>query len=272
MGRVHHRRALLLYGLPVMLLAACTPAPIQDPGHQLVFLDTFETLDTTVWATAPYGGSLPATVSDGLLTLQSTAANNYHWGFLASTGPHAQGEPNFPRPHTWEEGYFEARIRYTNNPWSWPAFWLFSMAKSEAWPGEDCSRLTAEWDIMENGAQNGEGTRPASNWYFTTLHRNTTDHTADGYCGIPDGERQFAQEFPGVDLSDWHTWAGRWTADEVCTYLDNQLIQCTETYDSTAQPMHMVFTIQYLGQCAGCGERPPELELQVDWVRVWRRG
>jgi hypothetical protein len=45
-----------------------------------------------------------------------------------------------------------------------------------------------------------------------------------------------------------------------------------ERFDSTSQPMHLVFTMQYLGRCDGCGPRPSELEMQVDWVRVWQEG
>jgi hypothetical protein len=144
------------------------------------------------------------------------------------------------------------------------------MAKTEAWPGENCDHLDAEWDIMENGVQNAGGTRPASSWYYTALHRNTSDGTDDGYCGQPDEYVGAGRDLTGTDLSTWHVWGGRWTGDELCTYLDGVEIQCMEPYDSTAQPMHLVFTMQYLGQCTGCPSRPPELQLQVDWVRVWQ--
>jgi hypothetical protein len=123
---------------------------------------------------------------------------------------------------------------------------------------------------MENGVPNADGTQPASSWYFTALHRNTSDGTDDGYCGIPDEYRSAIQDFTGTDLSDWHTWSGHWTAGELCTYLDGVEIQCAAPWDSTAQPMHLTFTMQYLAQCAGCPARPPKLEMQVDWVRVFQ--
>lgn len=265
---------LSLTSLALAAAPACAPPPISDAGYSLVYHDDFDgtTVDSTVWATAPYGGSLPATLADGVLTIRATEANGYRWGYLATTGPRSGTEPSYPDALSFEEGYFEARIRFTDDPWSWPAFWLFSMAKTEAWPGEDCSRLNSEWDVMENGVQNGDGTRPAATWSFTALHRNTPDGSADGYCGQPDEQRTFAKHHTGTDLSGWHTWGGRWTADRMCTYLDDVDIQCMQPYDTTAQPMHLVFTIQYLRQCTGCPTRPPELELQVDWVRVWQRG
>ncbi len=224
-----------------------------------------------VWATAPFGGSLPATVNGGVLTISATAANDYRWGYIATTGPRLAAEPNYPLSLAWQEGYFEARIRFTDNPWAWPAFWLFSMAKTEAWPGENCSKLNSEWDIMENGAGNVTGDQPASQSNVSVIHRNTTDNTSDGYCGQPDQRRTFTQQVPEASLSDWHTWGGMWTDDELCTFLDDVEIQCMAPYDTTAQPMHLVFSMLYLGECSGCPARPARLEMHVDWVRVWQK-
>jgi len=254
--------------------SAPTPGPIAGAGYQVAYADEFAGgLDGAVWETAPFGGSLPAEVSGGTMTLRTSASNGHAWGHVASTGArNDEGEPSYPFARAWEQGYFEARLRYTDDEWSWPAFWLFSMAKSEAWPGEDCAQLNSEWDIMENGVQNGPGLRPAGDWYFTALHRNTSDNSADDrYCGVEDETRTFSTDFPGVDLSAWHTWGARWTDDQLCTYLDDVEIQCSEPYDSTSQPMHLVFTMQYLSRCDGCPARPPELEMEVDWVRVWQR-
>jgi hypothetical protein len=264
--------ALLLMAALATSLAGCVPGPIQTPTYKLVYQDEFngDTLDPR-WATAPFGDSLGAIVHDGVLTIQSTAENDYHWAYLASTGPRLDDEPNYPLASAWQRGYFEARIKYTDSPWAWPAFWMFSMAKTEAWPGEDCSHLNAEWDIMENGVENGDGAHPASSWYFSVLHRNTGDGTDDGYCGTPDTVQTDSRQIAGTDLSDWHTWSGRWTSNELCTYLDGELLQCVDPYDSTAQPMHLVFSMQYLGTCDGCPARPAALRMQVDWVRVWQR-
>jgi beta-glucanase (GH16 family) len=265
------RCALGLLGLLGLVLAGCAPPPVDSGGYRIVFQDHFNgTALNPIWATAPFGNSLPATVDDGLLTITSTAANGHRWGYLASTGPRQDGEPSYPFAHAWQEGYFEARIRFTDSPWSWPAFWLFSLAKTEAWPDEDCRRLIAEWDVMENGVENADGTRPASSWYFSALHRNTSDGTDDGYCGTPDEYLGTSRDFTGTDLSDWHVWSGLWTAGELCTYLDGVEIQCMAPYDSTPQPLHLTLTMQYLAQCDGCPPRPAELEMQVDWVRVWQ--
>ena len=258
----------------LLLAPGCEPAPIRDQGYEIVFEDQFDTLDTSVWATAPYGGSLPATVADGVMTLRTTAANGYQWGQIASTGPRRSSpEPNYPGARAWEEGYFEARIRYSNSEWTWPAFWLFSMDKAEAWPGEHCpaagGELTSEWDIFDNGSWDGTPTGPHT--FFSALHRNTPDGTPDGYCGIQDEQRTNRQVLADKDLSDWHVWSSTWTSDEVCTFLDEVELWCTPTYDTTAQPMHLTFSMQYIPSCPTCAPRPSELTMDVDWVRVWQK-
>lgn len=248
------------------------PLPPPFPGYSLAFNEGFDASVMSaggVWTTG-VNGAAPPSPGDGVMTLRTTPEGR--GALLDSIGPRSDSEPNHPQIRSWQYGYFEARLRYTNNPWSWPAFWLFSSAKVEAMPGEDCSRLTSEWDIMENGVENGLATRPAGSWYFTALHRNTTDNTADGYCGIQDEWRSFGREFPGTDLSDWHTWGARWTPDQLCTYLDGIEIQCMQPYDSTHQPMHLVFSMKYLGLCHNCPPKPPSLEMQIDWVRVWQQG
>jgi beta-glucanase (GH16 family) len=244
---------------------------VTDGGYEVVYEDQFDG-DTLggLWAVAPHGDPLPPTVADGFLTIRTTAANNFSWGYVASTGPRLTTEPSYPYMGAWREGYFEARLRYTDSTWSWPAFWLFSAAKTEAWPDEDCRRLTSEWDIMENGVANWNGQRPAAHSNVSVLHRNTTDGTNDGYCGQIDETTTFIKDFPDLDLSDWHTWGGLWRDGRLCTYIDGVELQCMDAYDTTNQRMHMVFTMLYLRDCGNCGTRPASLEMQVDWVRVWQ--
>jgi hypothetical protein len=249
-----------------------TPAPIQGAGYHLAYADEFDGGGDGTWENAPFGGSLPASVGGGVLTLEATVANDRKWGYVASTGSRADREPSYAGAESWQTGYFEARIRYTDSPWSLPAFWLFSMAKTEAWPNEDCSKLTSEWDIMENNAKKGDGRPSPAGMYHTALHRNTKDGTDDGYCGTPDEQRVHDQDLGRGTLASWHTWGGLWTHDQLCTYIDGQLIQCMEPWDTTAQPMHLVLVIGYRDACEGCPAGPPALRMDVDWVRVWQAG
>jgi hypothetical protein len=246
----------------------------------LAFQDTFDDAQkslTETWEThPPYTTSYPGSVSvtNGILSLKTGSATNYEWAGVSTSGPRSNTEPNYPRMKAWQGGYFEARLRYTRSEWSWPALWLFSAAKSEAWPGENCAYLDAEWDIMENGVENGWQHRPAGDWFFTNMHRNTSDGTPDGYCGTANEARPFSQNMTGVvDLSDWHIWGGRWIGNQLCAYLDNQQLHCDTAYDSMAQPMELHLDMAFLGGCQSqswCGPRPTELQMDVDWVRVWQ--
>lgn len=258
--------------MAVAFATACEPPPIAGQGYQIVFEDQFDgpTLDP-IWQNAPFGGGAPATVSSGAMVLTSTPTA---WAYAGSTGPRQAQEPNYPSAAAWEQGYFEARLRFTDDPWAWPAFWLFSMAKTEAWPEVICpptGEYTSEWDMMEGGLNNTDGTRPASRSTYSVLHRNTEAGSSGPWCGVEDTSASIHHLSPTVNLADWHTWGGLWTEDQVCLYLDDAQIGCLPTYDTTAQPMHLIFTINFAGLCGSCPPKPAQLQMEVDWVRVWQK-
>jgi len=250
---------------------ACMPAPARDRGYELVFNDEFSgpTLNP-LWQQAPWGTGPAPTLANGSMVLTSNSLGD---GYAASTGPRRSDEPNYPGSRSWQYGYFETRLRFTDSPWSWPIFWMFSMAKTEAWPEEICpptGELTSEWNIMEGGLNNYDGSSPASRSVHSVLHRNTKNGSAGPWCDIADTTRFDHHVSPDVNLAGWHIWGGLWTADEVCLYLDNVEIDCQPTYDTTHQPMHIIFRISDHGLCGGCPTRPSQLRMEVDWVRVWQ--
>lgn len=260
------------------------PAPLNETWST-VFHDDFSNSNASlqeIWELhPPFTTNHPGavTIADGVMNLRAGDISNYEWTHISTSGPRTTSEPNYPSMKAWQEGYFEARFRYTDSEWSWPAFWIFSASKVEAWPGEHCPSnggfFNAEWDIVENGVQNGWQHRPAGDWYMTVLHRNTTDNTADGYCATPDQDKQFSKDYTGqTKLSDWHTWGGKWEEDQLCSYLDNQLIHCETAFDTMDQPMVINLNIAYLGDAcpSWCTRpKPSQLEMQVDWVRVWQK-
>jgi hypothetical protein len=263
---------LTLLALPLVLLGACAPAPIIDEGYVMVYNDEFDgpTLDP-LWQQAPWSTGPEPGIANGSMVLTSDSRGS---GYAASTGLRQSQEPNFPDARSWQYGYFEARLRFTDNAWSWPIFWMFSMAKTEAWPQEICppsGELTSEWNIMEGGLNNGDGSFPASRSVHSVLHRNTRNGSAGPWCDIADATRFDHHVSPDVNLAGWHVWSGLWTEDEVCLYLDNEEIGCEPPYDTTHQPMHIIFSINDHGMCGGCPPRPAQLRMEVDWVRVWQK-
>ncbi len=210
---------------------------------------------------------------------QARGDGTWDWALISTNGPRrASPEPNYPNMRSFRgRRYVEAFVRYTENRWTWPAFWMFSARKNELWPGESCSspllpsELTAEWDIMENGYQSGETT----SHFFTNIHRNTSDGTPDGWCGTPDTPNPYQQQVSGTTLGNWHLWGGYWRADgQLCTYLDDVLLHCAPAYDSFDQPLVIALDIARIpnawcsGDPGGCPPLPSELVLDVSNVRV----
>lgn len=256
-----------------------------DETYETVFYDDFSSPTASmedIWELhPPFTTNHPGavTIDNGIMNLRAGDISNYEWTHVSTAGPRSSDEPNYPNMKAWNEGYFEARFRYTDTEWSWPAFWLFSSSKVEAWPGENCPSnggvFNAEWDIVENGVQNGWQHRPAGDWYMSVLHKNTTDNTPDGYCATPDEDKQFDKDYTGqIKLSDWHTWGGRWEGDQLCSYLDNVQIHCFTAFDTMDQPMVINLDIAYLGDAcpSWCPRpKPTQLEMQIDWVRAWQK-
>lgn len=240
-------------------LSACTYDPVDD-GYQVVWEDDFDTLESTWWHAEDPG---KVTAQDGVLRLVDDPAFG-----MTLTGSHGQRqatEPNYPDAVSFEEGYFEARIRYIHDPWAWPTFWLWPTAVHEAQPDDYCEQLTGEWDIMENGLGNADGTRPSYSTTWNVVHKNTNSR-----CDVPDVTRHVMNQFPDIDLSDWHVWAGRWDGTQLCTFLEGVEIGCVEAYESMAQPMGITRSVNYHAVCGSCGAQPAQVWMEVDWVRVWQ--
>jgi hypothetical protein len=90
-------------------------------------------------------------------------------------------------------GYFEARIKISDVPGTWPAFWLLAPGA----PGD-------EFDVMEI-----LGGRP------------TRQHISD-HWKVEGQKHDQSATLDTVDLSaDFHTYGLLWTADTIAYYLDN---------------------------------------------------
>jgi hypothetical protein len=276
--------------LVILIVTALTGCPWnpEENGYVLVWADEFDgTALDPEWETHPPSQPAPdpdeLVVSAGTLKLRSTDPE--HWSAITTLGPRQPSEPNYPSPISFEEGYFEARLRYTDDGYSFPAFWLLSSAAGEAFgdPDAHCPTLVSELDVMEGLVPTGVTGRPQRVTH--TLHRNTRllAQDPDGSCGQPDEVNDppiLTEALAGVSLHDWHVWAARWTADEVCWYLDREEVGCAPTFDSTAQPMHLLLSTGWYitdeEPCrawlygTNCPPLPEFTEIEVDYVRAWQ--
>lgn len=265
-------RARLMAAVAVVLSAGgchgCEPSAIGHQAYELVFDEQFDTFDTSVWAThQPWYGEPPAgsvVVENGILTLSSRASDGHPSVEVPSLGPRTgTSYPFYPQARTFQEGYFEVRMRYTHSPHSRPAFWMLGAERAQRFPDLACPTLQGEWNIMENFYS------PAADQFHAAQHRNT-----GGLCGVPHELTNFTA-LVDFDLSDWHIYGGRWADGQLCASIDNVAVGCMTAYDTLAQPMYLI-----LSQGANCPSWvgtacnkpvPDEIVTQFDWVRVWQR-
>jgi hypothetical protein len=250
---------------PVECEPPSAPEPVADQGYQLRFSDCFETLSRSVWCSNQWYEPTPPLgtqyVADGVLHLVRRRSDGYP-NVTVSSEPCGQENPK-----SFRQGYFEARLRWTGVRGSGPAFWLFSTAHATNpdWPQPACPEptcLSAEIDVFEGYGNHLD--------VFTgTIHRNS----CNCYGEPSQMNANNWQPQPGMNMSGWHVYAARWTSTSVTWYLDDRLIMSAPVYDSTDQPMHLLFdnwNTPWLPGNETSAETPAELHTEVDWVRVWQ--
>jgi len=237
------------------------PAPIAGQGYTKVFGDEFNApLDPAVWTTKEFWEDEPRAgaivVSNG--TVKINNARPYYGDQSITTGPYWFGDPV---KKSWQFGYFEARMKFTDAKGSWPAFWLISKAHATAdWPNCPEPDLNFELDIMEY-----QGDEPTQ--FYGTEHRNTGD-----VCGTPDQTRSVFTN-PFALAGAWHTFSAKWTATNITWYVDDVSQGTQPLFDSGDQQMYIALTMQACGwdNTNSCDSSTPDpLVTEVDWVHVWQ--
>ena len=128
--------------------------------------------------------------------------------------------------------------------------------------------FASELDIFEGFGNIQYGGSRTDDFFSGALHRNTA-----GFYGQPDTLR-CVLDGTGLDLSDWHVYAARWTDSTVSYYVDGQLQGSVNTFDSTRQPMHLLlynWNTAWEDENMPNASTPDRLDVSVDWVRVWQQ-
>jgi Glycosyl hydrolases family 16 len=262
---------------PTPCTPSSEPGPVAGQGYALRFSDCFGTLSRRVWCWNQWWEPRPPLgtqyVEDGALHLVRRRSDGYP-NVTVSTEPCGQADPQ-----SFQYGYMEARMRYDTVRGNGPAFWMLSTrhATNSSFPSihPDCAGaapdppcLTSELDIFEGfGNINYGGTRQ-DDFFSGALHRNTGE-----FYGQPN-EFRFVQRGTGLDLSQWHRYAALWTDSTVSYYVDGQLQGSVSTFDSTQQPMHLLFynwNTDWEDENMPNAGTPDRLDVSVDWVRVWQQ-
>jgi beta-glucanase (GH16 family) len=239
------------------------------PGYRLAWHDEFDgsaldaatwTPDTNVRRNATNTPDAVA-VTDGTLSITTyTDAGVHRTGFLTTDGKVML-----------TYGYFEARIRFSDAPGEWCAFWLQSPTNGV--PLGDPAHAGVEIDLVEHrvtdqtGAHFGDYIAQNLNWDgYDDAHRQNRNHVT-----------QLPKAAPVQGA--WHTYAVLWTPTSYVFYVDgfplwsiaDAVSQRSESIQLTCEVEHHTWAGDI--PAGGYGARAASTtKLDVDWVRVWQQG
>ena len=269
-GAGHPRHALLLgvalalTGAPAM--ATSLPSPIAGQNYVQTFGDNFTTPDwdhgtattgikwynweqccmTTTNGTGSQGypdsvGVNPYSLgvngqSSGLNIKLTLAKNTWVTGVLASTN--SAGTKGFSQKY----GYFDAMVKMSAGPATWPAFWFES-------PGNQ--KQNNEVDIEFYGS--------TPNQLYYTLH----DWSGCG-CTVAQAQKTGLPDL----TAGFHDYGMLWTPQTVSFYIDGKLSWSTPTPSDLNVPMAM-FLDNGIGNGQKTNGQTSGADFQIQYVRAY---
>jgi len=218
-----------------------------------VLLDDFEAIDIDVRKALPHawyrglwyaepGPIEDIAVDNGILNISTPNGRRFHGIATVPRSATSEGA-------TFRHGYFEARMRFSNDIIDWTAFWLLSRPRSL---GTDAGRW-CEIDIFEHFGP-GVYVGTAHDWREVGQKRDhTRNNNAYHRLGRP------------IDFSAWHTYGLLWTPGSLTWLLDgNELMSAPAPAICEEQDLFLILSAQQHRQGT-------PVTLQVDWVRVFSR-
>ena len=258
-GSVRHKVALTQ-------AAATAPSIVAPDGYKLVWNDEFDTPgkpstsewwyetggggwgnnESQIYVAQVQNGEELAIISGGTLKIktQKIAGNVYSIRMNTSK--------------SWTYGWFEAAIKVSDVPGSWPAFWM--MPKNfKTWPGD------GEIDIMEYAISTQRKDRSSS-----SIHCNAFNH-------MKGTQKTHVQAVKNA-ATEWHVYACEWTADWMKFYIDGNLHL---TVDNDGQgydhwpfytPFYLKLNMAWGGNMGGAvDESGLPAVYEIDYVRVFQK-
>ena len=158
----------------------------------------------------------------------------------------------------WKYGYIEGRIKLPKGKGTWPAFWMMPV-NFRSWPAD------GEIDIMEEVGGH-------ANYVSSSLHANAHVHS--------NGTQVTHEMFLAGAEDDFHTYAIKWTADNITTYVDGKV---QLSYDNRGlgrddwpydDPFYVILNLAWGGSWGGTygiDEGALPATMQVDYVRVFQK-
>ncbi len=258
-GSVRHKVA-------ITQVAATAPSIMAPTGYKLVWNDEFDKAgapDTSEWWYETGGGGWGNNESQVYVSQQQSGEDLalISGGTLKIKAQKIGGTVYSIRMNTsksWTYGWFEAAIKVSDVPGSWPAFWM--MPKNyTTWPGD------GEIDIME--------------YAISTQGKNRSSSSI--HCGAfnwPKGTQKTHVQAVKNAATEWHVYAMEWTADQMKFYVDGTLHL---TFDNDGQgydhwpfynPFYLKFNMAWGGNMGGTtDESQLPAVYEVDYVRVFQK-
>ena len=188
-----------------------------------------------------------AYVSGGTLKIAATKIGNTVYSVRMNTSA------------SWTYGWFEARIKVTDVPGSWPAFWM--MPKNfKSWPRD------GEVDIMEYAISTQGKDRSSS-----SIHCESYNHTI--------GTGKTHVQSVSNAASQFHVYACEWTADGFSFYIDgkkhHEFANDKKNNYSTwpfSNPFYLKLNLAWGGNMGGTvDESQLPAIYEIDYVRVFQK-
>ena len=193
-----------------------------------------------------YNGENLAYISDGTLKIETKRVGGTMCSIRMNT------------KKGWQYGWFEARLKVSDVPGSWPAFWM--MPKNfKTWPGD------GEIDIMEYAVST-----QGKNYSSSSIHCNAFNW--------PAGTQKTHKQYVANAATEFHVYALEWTAQEMIFYIDGKqhLVFKNDGKGYDHWPFDAPFYLK-LNQAWGgnMGGTTDESQLpavyEVDYVRVFTK-
>ena len=187
-----------------------------------------------------------AYVSDGSLKIAAQKIGNTVYSVRMNTRKY------------WTYGWFEARIKVTDVPGSWPAFWMMPQ-NYKTWPGD------GEIDIMEY-AISTQGKNKSS----SSIHCNAFNW--------PAGTQKTHVQAVSDAATEYHVYALEWTAEQMVFYVDGKQHLTFKNdgkgYDHWPfdAPFYLKLNLAWGGNMGGTvDESKLPAVYEVDYVRVFQK-
>ena len=244
--------------------AAIAPPP-QASTYTLVYANDFTNLDIGQnwtgqfhdWYTSEYGATKAVSP-----TRTSVANSVLSLDWLAGDGANDSAVASFDiggkTGRAFRYGYFEARMSWSPVAGAWPAFWLLSL---------ESATNKGKWGELD--AFEGQGLQPGM--FYGTVH----DWTAVNGVRTQTWNQQNGFSLGAAnDYSQWHKYGVLWQPGSITWYFDdNPVITAPEPAIMENQDAELIFDMaEDVNWIQGntTGVTAADLNLKVDWVRVWQ--